>query len=116
MVKAKPKKPAKAAPAPKKHEKERTYLSQSDVPLYGVDQALKVAEAIVNNYGSKPTKPLDVAAAMEVTPNSSGFRTLAGASIAYGLTEGGYNAPQIALTPLASKILKPKTETDTLDG
>ena len=41
---------------------------------------------------------------------------LTGASIAYGFTEGGWNAAQISLTPLALKILKPKTETDTLDG
>jgi hypothetical protein len=41
---------------------------------------------------------------------------LAGASIAYGFTEGGWNASLITVRPLASKILKPKTETDTLDG
>lgn len=111
---AKPKsRPAKSSSAPKK---ERTYLSQSDVPWHSVDKALTVAEAIVNNYGSKPTKPLDVAAALGVLPNSSGFKMLTGASIAYGLTEGGWNAPQIALTPLALKIIKYKTDTDTLDG
>jgi hypothetical protein len=40
----------------------------------------------------------------------------AGASIAYGLTEGGWNAAQIALTPLALMILKPKNEDDPLRG
>jgi predicted nucleotide-binding protein len=112
MAKPNPK-PAKLAGPPKK---ERTYLSQSDIPWYSVDKALKVAEAIVNNYGSKPAKPLDVAKVLDVMPQSSGFRMLTGASIAYGLTDGGWNAAQISLTPLALKILKPKTETDTLDG
>jgi predicted nucleotide-binding protein len=111
---AKPKlKPAKAASTPKK---ERTYLSQSDVPWHSVDKALTVAEAIVNHYGSKPTKPSDVAAALDVQPTSSNFKMLTGASIAYGLTEGGWNAPKITLTPLALKIIKYKTDTDTLDG
>jgi predicted nucleotide-binding protein len=40
----------------------------------------------------------------------------AGASIAYGLTVGGWNAAQIALTPLALKILKPKNENEPLPG
>jgi len=111
---AKPKlKPAKSPSTPKK---ERAYLSQADVPWYSVDKALTVAEAIVNNYGSKATKPLNVAAALSVKPNSSNFKMLTGASIAYGLTEGGWNAPQITPTPLALKIIKYKTDTDTLDG
>lgn len=109
-------KPSKLAKSRKTPKRERTYLSQSDVPWYSVDKALTVAEAIVNNYGSKATKPLDVAAALGVTPNGSRFKMLTGASIAYGLTDGGWNASQIALTPLAVRILKPKTDTDTLDG
>lgn len=112
MAKPKPK-PVKSGSTPKK---ERVYLSQSDVPLFSLDKALKVAEAIVNNYGSKATKPLDVAKALDVMPTSSNFRMVTGASIAYGLTDGGWNAAQITLTPLALKIIKYKTDTDTLDG
>lgn len=112
MAKPNPKAVKPAGPS----KKERTYLSQSDVPWHSIEKALAVAEAIVNNYGSKPAKPLDVAKALNVMPNSSGFKMLTGASIAYGLTEGGWNAAQISLTPLASKIIKPKTETDALDG
>jgi predicted nucleotide-binding protein len=40
------------------------------------------------------------------------FRALCGASIAYGLTEGGYNAAQIALTPLGRRIVAPTDEGD----
>jgi predicted nucleotide-binding protein len=112
MAKPNPK-PAKAA-APSK--KERTYLSQADVPWCSVDKSLTVAQAIIDNYGNGPAKPLDVAQALQIAPTNSDFKMLTGASIAYGLTEGGWNAAQISLTPLAIKILKYKSETDTLDG
>src|SRR5690242_15361944 len=112
MAKPNPK-PAKAAGPPKK---ERTYLSQSDVPSYSIVEALRVPQTIRDNYGNGPAKPLEVAKAMDMTPQSSTFKMLTGASIAYGFTEGGWNAALIAMTPLALKILKPKTESDTLDG
>src|SRR6185437_14098565 len=70
----------------------RSRVSQSDVPAYSLDQALRIAEAIAENYASKPTAPLDVAAALTLSPASSQFRMMCGASIAYGLTEGGYNS------------------------
>lgn len=90
----------------------RTYVSQSDVPAYSLDQALRVAKAISDNFGKGPVKPLRVAEAMNVTPTSSGFRMLCGASIAYGLTEGGYNSELISLTPLARRIVAPTREGD----
>jgi predicted nucleotide-binding protein len=112
---AKPK-PAPATKAAAKVDKKRTYLSQSDVPLYSLEKALKIPQAIVDNYGKGPAKPLEVAKALEVSPTNPYFKMLAGASIAYGLTEGGWNAAQIALTPLALQILKPKTENAPLGG
>src|SRR5487761_261850 len=105
----------KPKPTPPK-KKERTYVSQSDVPLFSIDKALRIPQAILDNYGNGPAKPLEVAKALQVTPTSSNFKMLTGASIAYGFTEGGWNATMISLTPLALKVLKPKTETDTLDG
>jgi hypothetical protein len=110
MAKPKPT-PAKAPP-----KKERSYMSQADVPSYSILDALRIPQAIRDNYGNGPAKPLEVAKALDTAPTSSTFKMLTGASIAYGFTEGGWNASQIALTPLASKILKPKAETDTLDG
>ena len=99
-----------------KNEKSRSYLSQADVPLYSLEKALKIPQAIVDNYGKGPAKPLEVAKVLEVSPQNTYFKMQAGASIAYGLTEGGWNAAQIALTPLGLKILKPKNEGDPLDG
>jgi predicted nucleotide-binding protein len=92
----------------------RVRVSQSDVPAYSLDDALRVAAAIADNYASAPTKPLEVAAAMNLAPNSSHFKMLTGSAIAYGLTSGGYNAIEITLTPLANRILSPLEEGDDL--
>ncbi len=94
--------------------KKRINISQTDIPTYSLSKALRVAAAIHQNYGKEPAKPLWVAQAMNVTPTSSNFKMITGASIAYGLTEGGYNAGTISLTPLARRILAPKTEGDDL--
>jgi predicted nucleotide-binding protein len=94
--------------------KKRTRVSQAEVPAYPLQQALRIAQALVDNYASKPAKPLEVAAAMEMSPSSGGFRMLAGASIAYGLTEGGYNAAEISLTELGRRITAPLLENDDL--
>jgi hypothetical protein len=94
----------------------RVQVSQADVPAYALDDALRVAVAIADNYASNPTKPLEVAAAMNLAPASSYFKMLTGSAIAYGLTSGGYNAVEIALTPLAQRILGPLEEGDDLHG
>lgn len=91
-------------------------VSQTDVPTYSLEHALRVPTAIAENYASKPTRPLDVAAAMNLSPTSSGFKMLTGASIAYGLTEGGYNAGEIQLTALSKKILRPLEEGQDIEG
>lgn len=90
----------------------RKYLSQSDVPAFPLSAALRVSKAICDNYGKNPTKPLRVAQAMDLSPGSSGFRMLCGASIAYGLTDGGYNSEQISITPLGRRIVAPTSEGD----
>jgi hypothetical protein len=89
----------------------RSRVSQSDVPAYSLDQALRIVQAIAENYASKPTAPLDVAAALTLSPASSQFRMMCGASIAYGLTDGGYNSSQIEVTALGRRIVAP-----TIDG
>jgi len=111
---------AKPKPSPMKpvakNTKQRAYVSQSDIPQYSLEKALKIPQAIVDNYGKGPAKPLEVGKALEISPTDVRFKMQAGASIAYGLTEGGWNAAQIALTPLALKILKPKNEDEPLAG
>lgn len=94
------------------HNKKFARLSQSDVPAFSLGEALRVAEALNDNFGKNPTKPLRVAQAMNLSPSSSGFRMMCGASIAYGLTEGGYNAEAISLTALGRRIVAPTSEGD----
>lgn len=108
---------AKKAAAKKiKHDEpsKRNYVSQTDIPAFGLEQAIRIPQAIADNYGKNPTKPLRVAQAMDMTPGSSHFRMLCGAAIAYGLTEGGYNSETISLTPLGRRIVAPTKENDDL--
>lgn len=99
---------------PPSEQKKRQYLSQSDVPSYSLEEALKVPRAIQDNYGGKPVTPVQLARALDILPTSGSFRMLCGASIAYGLTEGGYNAAEIKLQRLAVRIVKPLKEDDDL--
>ena len=85
-------------------------VMQTDVPRVSLEQALRVPLAIAENYAGEPTRPIDVALALTMTPTSGGFRTLCGAAIGYGLTEGGPNASQISLTELGRKIASPLAE------
>lgn len=85
----------------------RKRISQADIPLHRLEDALRIPRSLVDHYGSDATRPLDVASALELTPNSSHFRTLCGASLGYGLTDGGPKAPLIGLTPLGRRALCP---------
>jgi Predicted nucleotide-binding protein containing TIR-like domain len=99
-------------PAPTGAQGQRKYVSQADVPTSSLERAIRIPKAIADNYGYKPTSPLQVAVALNVQPSSSSFRMLTGAAIAYGLTSGGYNADTISITPLAMRIVRPTTEGD----
>lgn len=89
----------------------RVYLSQSEVPACSLEQAARIPVAIVEEYAGSPTRPLDVAHAMRVQPTTGTFRGLCGAAIAYGLTEGGYNADLITVTDLGRRIATQPAET-----
>ncbi|WP_373378557.1 TIR domain-containing protein [Cupriavidus nantongensis] len=105
----------KSAPkAAKTAEKTRSYMSQEDIPAFSIDEALVVAQVIFAEYGGGPSTPLDVAAGLEMQTTNTKFRMLCGASIAYGLTTGGYNAASVSVTDLARRICKPMEEGDDL--
>ncbi len=101
---------AKAAKSDSATKGRKSYVSQADVPRYPVNEALRVARAIADEYGKQPTRPLDVAAAMGLAPAAAWFKMLTGASIAYGLTEGGAQADEIALTDLGMRVVAPTDE------
>ncbi|MGH2796501.1 MAG: hypothetical protein ACRDM0_02235 [Thermoleophilaceae bacterium] len=94
--------------------RQRSRLSQEDVPSYSLEEAMRVPRAIAENGAYKPTKPLNVASGMKMTPGSGTFRGLTGAAIAYGLTTGGSFAPEIALTPLGMRVVRPTRVGDDL--
>lgn len=88
----------------------KKYISQSDIPAYSLVKAIKVSDAIVQNFGNRATKPMQVALAMDLGPQSSHFRQLCGAALAYGLTDAGYAAELIGLTETGKQISAPTAE------
>lgn len=103
---------ANTAPVKMEDQKKRRYISQADVPGVSLEQALRVPTAINDNYGGDATKPVRLAEALNMSPTSGNLRELCGASIAYGLTEGGSSAERISMTALARRIAAPTTEGD----
>lgn len=103
----KPKKPARG-------DEKRVYFSQADFPHTTLQQAQKVASALVDNFAGKSASPPDVALALGLSPTSSTWRTLTGSAIAYGLTEGGVNANSIKLTTLGRWLVAPEEEGEDL--
>ena len=51
---------------------------------------------------------------MGMTPTSGPFRSITGAAVAYGLTAGAAQAPEIGITPLGMRIVRPTVEGDDL--
>jgi len=109
---------AKATPKPAKetekvkvdNAKKRAYISQADIPNYTLEESLKIAQTLYDNFGGKPAAPHQVALALEISPTSSVWNLLPGASIAYGLTNGGKNANEISLAEFGKKIVATEEE------
>lgn len=99
---------ASAAEAAKK----RNYVSQADIPSIRLEDALRVPRTIADSYASDPTRPLDIAQALNMSPTSGQFRTLLGAAVGYGLTDGGPRAAEVGLTPVGSRLVNPLAEGD----
>lgn len=91
-------------------EGKRTYFKQSDFPQTDLQQAQKIASAIVDNFAGKEASPPDIALALNISPTSSAWPVIAGSSVAYGLTDGGVNAKVIKLTDLGRKLTAPEVE------
>lgn len=97
-------------------ERKRSKVSQKDFPRVSLAKALTIAEAIWDNFAGKGGAPHDIAIAIDLSPTSGGWRNLSGTSVAYGLTEGGYNATEMVLTDLGRKIVAPQEEGDDVDA
>lgn len=99
-------------PQPTKPIQTVVRLSQADVPSMELEKASRLARSIWDNFAGRSAKPMQLAEALDVKPSSGGWRELCGASIAYGLTDGGYNATEIKLTDLGRRVVAPKDEGD----
>src|SRR5947207_15221380 len=109
--KGKAAKPAEKSPkktVPTKVDDKRVYFKQADFPQTTLQQAQRIASALVDNFAGDSGSPPDVALALGISPTSSVWQTLTGASIAYGLTDGGVNANLITLTSLGKRLVAPE--------
>jgi hypothetical protein len=88
----------------------RPYLKQSDIPRTSLQEALRLAQGLQDDFGGRSAAPYQLAMALELSPTSSNWEDITGASIAYGLTEGGSRAATISLTDLGKKIVAPTEE------
>lgn len=89
-------------------------LSQSDVPAFTLDEAMRVAEALRDDWAKKSATPLNLASSLGLSPSSSRYRMLTGAAVAYGLTEGAAKSSEIVLTDLGRRCVAPTEEGDDL--
>lgn len=90
--------------------KKKRKRTSTKYPKFSLLESLEIGKVIVNNNASQPYDRLSLAESIGLSPGSSKFRMLIVASTKFGLTTGNYNASQIALTPLALSILKPKDD------
>lgn len=95
-------------------KKRRVRVSQADIPRRSLREALTLAQCITDNFAGSPTPPHQIAIALGISPTSSGWRDLTGATVAYGLTKGGYGSDKIALEPLGKRATAPTVEGDDL--
>lgn len=98
--------------APKSPKQSR--ISQSRSPLFSLEDALRIPKAIKSELAGQANVPILVAKACDMSPTSSQWRLLSSAAVAYGLTTGAYNAKEIGLTPLGSRIVSPLKEGDDI--
>ena len=97
---------------PQNKGRRKARLSQADVPSYSITEALRIPVALRDEYGKQATRPLMVAAAMNMSPTGSSFRMVSGAAVAYGLTDGAAQGETIGLTQLGRRAVAPTTEGD----
>lgn len=79
-------------------------------PSYTLEDSLSVARSIHDANAGLPFDRELLALELGTTPKSSAFTIRLNASAAYGLTEGGYNDPNIRLTDLGEAVVSSNGE------
>lgn len=90
----------------------RVYVSQTEIPKHSLLEAVTLAQSLQDNFAGKNAPPHQLAGALDISPTSSRWQSLSGAAVAYGLTDGGYNANDISLTQLGRRIVATEIEGD----
>lgn len=99
------------APPIETPKKKQSRVSQSDIPKYGFRDCRKLAQTLHDEFNGKAT-PHQLAIAFGSSPTSSAWQYITGASVAYGLTQGAYNAQAIELGEFGRRIVAPTEEGD----
>lgn len=117
QVTAKPVTKRKTAPKSKpKRGKGKTASSKSTstpkrlprmFPAVTLEDALRIPLAIKTNNGGNPWSPDQIGQSVGFKSNRTEFFYLAGGSVAYGLTIGGWKAEKIELSPLGRDVVYP---------
>jgi hypothetical protein len=94
---------AEPADEASKQDRERSSVS---FPYMNLDDALGVAVAIQNTTGSSPCQHDQLAAALELSMNSSGYRTRLAAARMFGLIENDRSG-SVRLSELGLRIVNP---------
>ena len=85
-------------------------------PARRLEEALAIAKAVAENNAGRPYNRLSLAESIRRKPDSSVFRQLLSASIAYGLTEGSEKSASIKLTELGTSIVMSRSEFERRRG
>lgn len=85
-------------------------------PKVTLVDALRLAESIRDNNAGEPYNRIDLAASIDLSPESSFLRTYITASSKFGLTEGSYKAERIGLSDLGSSIVSPTSDKEKATG
>lgn len=95
-------------------KKERAYTSQSEIPSFAIEDTLKIAKSLYDNFGGRNASaaPHQLAIAVGISPTSTNWQYITGAAIAYGLTVGGNKAQKITLAEIGKRIVGPLEEGD----
>jgi predicted nucleotide-binding protein len=72
-------------------------------PPLSLESGLRVPRVIQDEASGMAVSRLTLADLLKISPSSSNFRDLVGTSRFYGLTSGGINADEYALTPLGQE-------------
>ena len=97
-------------------EKARKPRATTLYPKVSLTDALRLAESIRDNNAGRPYNRIDLAASVDLSPESSTLRTLITASSKFGLTEGSYAAERISLTDLGRSIVSPTSDEEKSQG